>query len=1175
MTVALIGVRINAADVTTNWGNDGGGGGVSAEPDVFYQGVASMSRKVSASRIGRDYTHGTGTDLGDLDNTHYMCKIAATNYAASEIRTTPALGIKIGSASTAYQEYYLFGSDNYPPAGGFQFVPISARVAGYRTGVGALTGAPDYSSVLYWSVLGDFTTTAKAENVIIDALDLSVGLALTGADSTFQSLVTADEGTVGNRWGHVITKEGVIYVQGKLLVGRTEAGTVTSTQFSETTGGTMVWQNGLAETGFHVLEFDLGDAATTVALSGGWKFSSQGIKGNDGERAFVSEEDTRTQLLVVGTTAAIQTITAEFQNFSKATLTSKVLLDGASLEAEIIVPDGAEIQNSVIRTLGEANRATIVDPVFATSTDIHDTEFVQAGTGHAISLDDGLGSETASARQAAGTSQTATTTTTTPPWPAHAADDIGLLTVETDVTDIPYLSTPAGFEFVTTVELWGGASNVNGTRLTVWWKRASSASETNPIVAACQDHQISKINTIRGCATVGLPWSEYVTATATGATTRPLPGVTTKVDGQFVFGILARGTDSGTAVFSNPVHAGLTSVTDEGEMNSAIGNGGGMQFWSGIDTVAGATGDGTIDVTLAGPDPTVAVTFAMRGINDGQGLGGFQVAQTVQSGIGAVAVAWPTHLTDDVAFLILESDANDAETTLSTPAGFTLVEPSSATTTGGADTRLTIWWHRATSAAMATPTIGDAGDHIVATMVTYRGLRTTGNPWDAIGTTSVDNVSDTSSTFPSVTTLHDGQLVMGVMAQGFDGAGAWGSAHVNASLASITERFDDGAIDNSGGGLNVFDAYATTAGATGTTAVTLANASRTVASMFSLVPIETTRTFTGITWTGWTTPSTPLYRNHAITNQAASTSVVATAPTLVEGDLLLCMMHRTNGVGNPGTLPTGWVAIEPGQGIGGPSVLHIYYKIATASEPGTYTWSGWSDARATRAVVASYPGVDPTIVPHFETETTAVTIASDFKNALSVSLAHQLDLSTTRTCTSDGSATERFDSRANSVNMALYDEPIPGGGNTRTTTLSPSISHEHTRVVLSGGTGAIWIPDQGGKYIISISGGDTPTAETAGALVQFVASTDLTLTGLVNPTEVRVYESGTQNEIDGTENVTTGTVTYSIDSAAFSSIDIRIITKTFDNQFLEVVDMTSGNVTIPIVQILSRVFSNP
>jgi hypothetical protein len=53
----------------------------------------------------------------------------------------------------------------------------------------------------------------------------------------------------------------------------------------------------------------------------------------------------------------------------------------------LLVQATAHIQNSVIRTNQLTQVATLQDPTFGTTTDLHDTDFIQTGVGHAIELD--------------------------------------------------------------------------------------------------------------------------------------------------------------------------------------------------------------------------------------------------------------------------------------------------------------------------------------------------------------------------------------------------------------------------------------------------------------------------------------------------------------------------------------------------------------------------------------------------------------------------------------------------------------------------------------------------------------------------------------------------------------------------------------------------------------------
>ena len=99
----------------------------------------------------------------------------------------------------------------------------------------------------------------------------------------------------------------------------------------------------------------------------------------------------------------------------------------------------------------------------------------------------------------------------------------------------------------------------------------------------------------------------------------------------------------------------------------------------------------------------------------------------------------------------------------------------------------------------------------------------------------------------------------------------------------------------------------------------------------------------------------------------------------------------------------------------------------------------------------------------------------------------------------------------------------------------------------------------------------TKTYATVGGTVNIVNPALLTLTGLKNNTEVRVYEAGTTNEIAGEEIVTTGEFSASIQ---VSSVDIVVHALGWLNQRIEAVDTGSGDVTLPIQQRIDRQYEN-
>ena len=89
----------------------------------------------------------------------------------------------------------------------------------------------------------------------------------------------------------------------------------------------------------------------------------------------------------------------------------------------------------------------------------------------------------------------------------------------------------------------------------------------------------------------------------------------------------------------------------------------------------------------------------------------------------------------------------------------------------------------------------------------------------------VESTSDTSGSIPGVTTTVANALVVTALAASLpDATGtAQYSAWTNANLTSLTERVDNTRNAGNGGGLAVATGVKAAAGATGNTAVTLAN----------------------------------------------------------------------------------------------------------------------------------------------------------------------------------------------------------------------------------------------------------------------------------------------------------------------------------------------------------------
>jgi hypothetical protein len=135
-----------------------------------------------------------------------------------------------------------------------------------------------------------------------------------------------------------------------------------------------------------------------------------------------------------------------------------------------------------------------------------------------------------------------------------------------------------------------------------------------------------------------------------------------------------------------------------------------------------------------------------------------------------------------------------------------------------------------------------------------------------------------------------------------------------------------------------------------------------------------------------------------------------------------------------------------------------------------------------------------------------------------------------------------------------------------------------SNVTYTGFTNDIRVSAITGSVVINIlNGGETPTYTTAGASVTVNNNITVTLTGLRDNTEVRVYGAGTTNELAGVENATDGSTNdraFSFSLAANTSVDIRIHNVTYETISILSYEIPLSNASIPIQQRFDRNYSN-
>jgi len=195
----------------------------------------------------------------------------------------------------------------------------------------------------------------------------------------------------------------------------------------------------------------------------------------------------------------------------------------------------------------------------------------------------------------------------------------------------------------------------------------------------------------------------------------------------------------------------------------------------------------------------------------------------VASSATAITPAFPASISaDDCLFTIAECEGITAPGAYTLPSGWAHVTGSPIQE--GTNTRLWVIWRRYDGVFTA-PSLGDSGDHNVGRMIAIRGCPTTGNPWDIVSS-ATEATSDTSATWPGVTTTVDDTLILEIISTGADIAStAQLGALTNSNYTSITEQMDNWISTGNGGGIGMVSAIKATFGATGQSTATMATAS--------------------------------------------------------------------------------------------------------------------------------------------------------------------------------------------------------------------------------------------------------------------------------------------------------------------------------------------------------------
>ena len=332
------------------------------ETDYSWQGAGCWGIKMSGTTGGFAWEDsGTTVDMTAARRNTAIIKYMATQIAllSSLGAATTAAGISvwIGNSTGVRREFNVSGNETYQSKAGWEIKAIDPNVAAY---IDSSVGAPVFTSVHMIGAIAGFDGSVKAFNWHLDAVDVGAGLNIVGGDGAdtdgkFSDFIDYDEGISTNRFGYVVSAEGVPQVNGTLWIGQSTAQIGVATEFTDANGA-VIFADGEFAAGFAGLGIDL-TTLSTVTFTG-MTFLGRGT---------VIDEDTRPHLTVVGTTGHFQSSGCGFDSFSTIALTAASTLVGCKITGtKSLIQGGGTLRNCEV--IGATN--STASTAFLHSTDL-------------------------------------------------------------------------------------------------------------------------------------------------------------------------------------------------------------------------------------------------------------------------------------------------------------------------------------------------------------------------------------------------------------------------------------------------------------------------------------------------------------------------------------------------------------------------------------------------------------------------------------------------------------------------------------------------------------------------------------------------------------------------------------------------------------------------------------
>lgn len=344
----------------------GGAAGLSADPDFAIQGTNSVTKQVTGAgtQKGMMYDNGTPITMGVDD--HVFVWVYATCPGLLETLALSGMTVTIGTTTGNYNDYSVAGDDTFIK-GGHRCWPIR-----YGTAIpspGTQTGTPGANPQWFGGQI-TVTGTLRAANLAVDVSRYGTGAYITAGEianpATFGGFATQND-LLANQWGILTEVAGGYALQGRFVIGQTNAQVATLAYFDDNNAN-IVFQ----DTPHSNIDFTqvIIDHASSTLLWDNVSFTALGTN-NPGRVVF---NNVSTSATIVGGT---------WTNIGITTLRAGVTATGLTWRnCDQIGQNGATI--TLCDVDGTVSTAAILsdDPGLISFTD-----FPGGGTGHAVRCD--------------------------------------------------------------------------------------------------------------------------------------------------------------------------------------------------------------------------------------------------------------------------------------------------------------------------------------------------------------------------------------------------------------------------------------------------------------------------------------------------------------------------------------------------------------------------------------------------------------------------------------------------------------------------------------------------------------------------------------------------------------------------------------------------------------------